>query len=174
MTRSADVTQLVKSSMLGKGAGAAMDPGLVLLDEKLAKAKGEQRRKEKQWKATTSKIDTDWEQGIFVEEAAGGDASAPSMDTVDGVRVPSNLSGVAAVSFVLTQRKGALKPKDLAAAITKKQLEQTRKELEQAKMREAQGVRVRVRCIVCAGAAIHVLVAYRRFCALVRGHWLDG
>ena len=140
----ADVSHVVKTSLLSKGAGAAFDPGVALLDDRLATAKSRQAQKEATWKATVSKIDADWEQGVFVEEGGGGDESAapgaPGYGTVDGVRVPPDLTGVAAVNFMLTQRKGALKPKDLAAAIAKKQLERTRQEIEQAKIRESQGV----------------------------------
>lgn len=136
VSKTADVSSVVASSLLGKGAGSAFDPGLSLLDEKLAKSRMVQQAKEKEWKATVTKIASDWEEGIAPE---GLGEPGEGYDTVNGVRVPPSVHGVAAVSFMLTQRKGALKPKDLAAAIAKKQLERTRQELEQGKLRAAQG-----------------------------------
>ena len=62
-----------------------------------------------------------------------------SMDTIEGLKIPSNLDTVGTVNFVLTQETGKLKPKDLKAAIERNRAEKKLRAEEQQKIREQGG-----------------------------------
>lgn len=64
---------------------------------------------------------------------------APPEQTVEGLRIPPNLSGPNALNFVLTQQPGKLKPKDLRAAIDKQRELRAKQKEEQEALRLAQG-----------------------------------
>jgi hypothetical protein len=67
------------------------------------------------------------------------EAEQESEKIMEGLRIPQNLSSVAAVNFVLTQEPGKLKPKDLKVAIERNREERRRQEIEQTKIREQGG-----------------------------------
>jgi hypothetical protein len=58
---------------------------------------------------------------------------------MEGLRVPPSLETVQAVTFVLTQEPGKLKPKDLKAAIERNRAEKEQRAEEQKRLREEGG-----------------------------------
>jgi hypothetical protein len=66
-----------------------------------------------------------------------------NMDTMDrvvhGLRIPPNLNSVQAVTFVLTQEAGKLKPKDLKVAIDRNRAERETRSLETMKIKDQGG-----------------------------------
>ena len=103
-----NAAKLAKTLARGKGSGAAFDPGVKLLDDKLAAAKVKQAQQEAEWKAKVASIDREWREGT----SASVLGSQPSLlldegeSFVDGVRIPKNLQGPTAVAYVVSQKKG--------------------------------------------------------------------
>jgi hypothetical protein len=98
--------RVVRSLAVGKGAGASFDPGTQVLDAARDAARVRQEAAEKAWRDKVKHIQTSWKEGgtdapldtsVILEEGES---------LVDGVRVPKNLDGVAAVAFIVTQKQG--------------------------------------------------------------------
>ncbi len=109
----------------GPGSGAHFDAGAQWMSSMRAKA---HRKKKSQ---TAGRLDA-----VPEDTTRGGGG----LETVEGLRVPTNLDSVGTVSFVLTQETGKLKPKDLKAAIEKNRAEKKLREEEQRKIREQGGL----------------------------------
>ena len=105
----------------GIGAGAVKDAGAAYV--------GLRRRNE--WQQRSNKLAA---MDGTVPEGGGGrgnDLDRPTEVDMEGYRVPTQLNSVTAVSYVLTQTAGKLKPKDLKQAINKQQAEREHQRLAQ-------------------------------------------
>lgn len=105
----------------GPGSGAVFDAGTHWMTMQLKKTKPSMKSTHRKMQ-TTSIAEYNEEDRSF-----------------EGLRIPADLDNVGAVSFVLTQTPGKLKPKDLKAAIDKNRADKEMRAEEQKKIREAGG-----------------------------------
>lgn len=118
---------------VGKGAGAAFDPGgQEIQDQKLRQAKARIAKKEKKFAAEQRRV-AKLGAGYKVEQLQ----AATTTKVLKEVKFPAKLDSQKAVNFVLTQGEGKMKPQDMQLAVAKQRAERERQQQQQAEIRKA-------------------------------------
>lgn len=127
-----DYSPEVNTTVRGVGSGGVFDPGLEAIEAKI-------KEKRARTKAKTERYAKMGRKPPLPPAKGSQDAVAPLEKVVEGVRVPETLDKPSSINFMLTQSKGKLKPKDLAAAIEAQNAQRAKQAAAQARLKAMQG-----------------------------------